>query len=229
MSKATILPTTVLLLTVVLALLPDQASAGEDEPKIRIYGLVKNPVNVTYGYFKGLPLVTEEVTCICVGWPPEDVGVNAYDVYTYNWTGSPVSALLKLAGVKAGAVDVVFYASDGYSSSLPLERALEPDVIIAVEADGEPLTRGTGYPFRLVVPCWWGYKWVKYVESIEVVDYDHKGTWEGRGYPDIAEVPECTSEAPDEGGMKIYSLPLALGGLTLLGAGIYLAYARRKG
>jgi len=81
LSRATILPTTFLLLTVGLALLPDQASAGEDEPKIRIYGLVEDPVNVTYGDFRGLPLVTEEVTCTCVGWPPEDVGVNAYDVY----------------------------------------------------------------------------------------------------------------------------------------------------
>lgn len=202
-----------------------------EEPFLSITGFVEHPINVTYSEFKQLPMVSEKVTCTCVGWPPEDVGINAYDVYTFNWTGVRVSVLLEMAGVKAEAADVVFHASDGYSSSLPLETALLLNIILAVEADGAPLTRETGYPFRLVVPCWWGYKWVKFVERIEVVDYDHKGTWESSGYPDEAEIPGCIEQEVREGGKSPIVLPTALAasGVILLGLGIFLAWIQGRG
>ena len=195
-----------------------QVYAEEEGPVLSIIGFVEQPVNITYSEFNELPILTEEVTCTCVG-PP------AFDVYTYNWTGVSVSILLELAGVKPGAVDVVFHASDGYSSSLPVEKALTASTIIAVEANGGPLSRETGYPFMLVVPCWWGYKWVKFVERIEIVDYDHKGIWENRGYPDYAEIPGCVDQ---EGGEKeerpiVSSIALGISGVLLLGFGVYLA------
>lgn len=199
------------------------------EPVLSIDGLVANPLNITYGEFANLPMVTERVTCTCVGWPPEDVGANAYDVYTYNWTGVRVSVLLSMAGLKAGAVDVVFRASDGYSSGLSLEKALAKDTIIAVKADGVPLTRETGYPFRLVAPCWWGYKWVKFVEHIEVVDYDYKGTWESAGFPDNAEIPECAGEDDDPTWYNPQSIFLAASVTIMLGAATYLFWRNRRG
>ena len=195
-----------------------QTHAEEEGPMLSIIGFVEQPVNITYSEFNELPMITEEVTCTCVG-PP------AFDVYAYNWTGVSVSILLELAGVRTGAVDVVFHASDGYSSSLPVEKALTASTIIAVEANGRPLSREAGYPFMLVVPCWWGYKWVKFVERIEIVDYDHKGIWENRGYPDYAEIPGCVDQ---EGGEKeespiVFSIALAISSVLLLGLGVYLA------
>jgi DMSO/TMAO reductase YedYZ molybdopterin-dependent catalytic subunit len=192
-----------------------------DEPAISIFGLVDNLVNITYGELMGLPFTSVNATCTCVGWPPEDVGVNAYEVYTYNWTGVRVSVLLEIAGVKPGALDMVFYASDGFSSSLSLEKANAEDTIIAVLADGEPLTIGTGYPFRLVVPCWWGYKWVKYVERIELVDYDYRGTWESAGFPDEAKIPDCETEK-DEKGLNPVQIGMAASGAALLGMAAYM-------
>ena len=198
---------------------------AQEEPVLSIIGLVEKPVNITYSEFYELPMITKEATCTCVGYPPEDVGVNAYDVYAHNWTGVQISALLEMVAVKPEAVDVVFHATDGYSSSLSLETAPLSSSIIAVEADGETLTRGTGYPFRLVVPCWWGYKWVKFVDRIEVVDYDHKGTWESSGYPDDAEIPDCIDPEIDEEEKRpiVASPTLAISGIILLGLGIYLA------
>jgi len=165
---------------------------AQDEPVIRIYGLVDRPLNVTYSEFLGLSMVSVEASCICVGAPPDNPGVNSFLVYTYNWTGVRVSSLLELAGVQEGAVDIVFMDNTQYSSSLPMQMALDPDVIMAVYADGEILNRDQGYPFRLVVPCWWGYKWVKFVERVEVVGYDHLGFWESHGYPDDARIPDCS-------------------------------------
>ena len=170
----------------------EATAAQEAEPVLRIYGLVKEPLNITYTEFLGLPMVSVEASCICVGAPPENPGVNSFLVYTYNWTGVRLSYILGLAGVRDGAVDVVFRDNTQYSSSLSMAEALNPDMILAVYADGETLNRDQGYPFRLVVPCWWGYKWVKYVERVEVVDYDHLGFWESHGYPDDARIPDCT-------------------------------------
>lgn len=207
-----------LTLVVVFSSVEYTCAEAQEEPMFSITGFVEHEANISYSEFDDLPKITEEITCTCVG-PP------AFDVYTYNWTGVPVSILLEITGVKPGAVDVVFYASDGYSSSLSMEKALLPSTIIAVEANGRPLTRETGYPFRLVVPCWWGYKWVKFVERIEVVDYDYKGTWENRGYPDYAEIPGCVDQ---EGGEKekkpiMLSTALAISGVVLLGLGVFLA------
>ena len=97
-----------------------------------------------------------------------------------------------MAGVKAGAKEVVFYASDGFSSSLTIERALHPTTLLALQANGTVLTYGNGYPYRLVVPCKWGYKWVRWIVEIEVVDYDYKGTYESWGFSDEADIPDCS-------------------------------------
>jgi DMSO/TMAO reductase YedYZ molybdopterin-dependent catalytic subunit len=207
---------------------PLRGSAAE-EPLLSIGGLVDNSLNIIYGEFMGLPMTSVNATCTCVGWPPEDVGVNAYDVYTYNWTGVRVSVLLGMAGYDEGARDVVFYASDGYSSSLSPGKALDEDTIIAVKADGKPLTPGTGYPFRLVVPCWWGYKWVKYVERIEVVDYDYLGTWESAGFPDEAEIPECEAQKKDPGWLSPLSIGLAASGTSILGVAAYMVRKNNNG
>ena len=198
---------------------------AQEEPVLSIIGLVEKPLNITYSEFYELPMITKEATCTCVGYPPEDVGVNSYDVYTHNWTGVRLSVLLEMVAVKPEAVDLVFHATDGYSSSLPLETAPLSSSIIAVEADGETLTRGTGYPYRLVVPCWWGYKWVKFVDRIETVNYDHRGTWESSGYPDEAKIPDCVDVGIEDEEKRpiVFSSPLAISGIILLGLGIYLA------
>jgi DMSO/TMAO reductase YedYZ molybdopterin-dependent catalytic subunit len=196
---------------------------AQDEPVIQIYGLVDSPLNVTYSEFLWLPVTSVNASCICVGAPPESPGVNSFVVYTHNWTGVRVSDLLALAGVQDGAVDVVFRDDTQYSSSLPLDVALEPDKIIAVYADGETLNRYQGYPFRLVAPCWWGYKWVKFITRVEVVDYDHLGFWESHGYPDIARIPDCDTTASNPTVFTPAAQSLALLGVSMMAVAVYLS------
>lgn len=88
---------------------------------------------------------------------------------------------------------VVFNATDGFSSSVPLETAMQPNSILAFEANGTDLENltGLGSGYRVVFPCLWGYKWVKWIKQIIIVDYDYKGRYESLGYSDEAIRPNC--------------------------------------
>jgi len=146
-----------------------------------VSGSVHCPLNFTYNALQKLPMVSEVALMRCVaGWTE-----------VYNWTGIPLFFLLSMTGVKTEATEVVFYASDGFSSSLSIERALHPTTLLALQANGTFLSNLDGYPYRLVVPCKYGYKWVKWITEIEVIDYDYKGYYESLGYSDEADIPDC--------------------------------------
>ena len=113
------------------------------------------------------------------------------------WTGVPLRLVLEKAGVKPGAVAVKLkgwdtgrpdptaqYLSVGrtdfkvedpgiinYEKALPIEKAMDPDTILAWAHNGEYLTHVHGAPLRLVVPGWAGNWWVKWIENIEVMDH----------------------------------------------------------
>lgn len=162
-----------------------QAETESIPSDLVISGLVDRPLNFTYSELQRFPMISEVAPMTCVdGW-----------TRLYNWTGVPLFFLLSMSGVKDGATEVVFYASDGFSSSLTIERALHPTTILAFQANGTILSHAEGYPYRLVVPCKWGYKWVKWVTEIKVIDYDYKGYYESRGYSDEADIPDCTSQS----------------------------------
>ncbi|MBP1911073.1 molybdopterin-dependent oxidoreductase [Thermococcus stetteri] len=151
----------------------EEVSAG---PVIEVTGLVERPYNITLGELKAMPSKTLNAVLYCVDAPnkPRKNGT---------WTGVPLSYLLQKAGVKDGALKVALYASDGYTTDLYLRDVMEDEsIIVAYEYNGKEIDP------RLVVPGRWGYKWIKHLRKIEVVDYDFKGTWESVGYPDDAYV-----------------------------------------
>jgi DMSO/TMAO reductase YedYZ molybdopterin-dependent catalytic subunit len=104
------------------------------------------------------------------------------------WGGVRLTDVLEEAGVRSGAVDVVFRAADGYSDSIPIDMARDPSVLLAVAQNRRPLTREHGFPCRLRVPPIYGMKNVKWIESIEVVSSDYEGYWQQRGWSDRATV-----------------------------------------
>jgi DMSO/TMAO reductase YedYZ molybdopterin-dependent catalytic subunit len=69
-----------------------------------------------------------------------------------------------------------------YQDSLTLDQALVPDVMLAYELDGKPLSRAHGAPARVVIPEMYGYKGVKWLSRMELVDRQPTGYWEGLGY-----------------------------------------------
>lgn len=150
--------------------------------ELRIDGLVQTPVNLTYEDILSMPMVNVTATLECVEGPSGRAV----------WGGVQLKYVLDFVGLKPEAKEVVFHAEDGFSSSLTLEDAQKDDVLLAYEMNGETLPRNHGFPLRLAVPGKYGYKWVKWITHIEVVDYDYKGFWEERGWDDDADVSTFT-------------------------------------
>jgi len=160
-----------------------------------ITGLVENPLNITYAELRNFPQVSEVTMLECAG----SGGGVGWGV-TYNWTGVPLFYLLSRAKVIPGTYrEVVFDATDNFSSSVLLETAMHATTILALEANGTDLEQigGFGSGYRVVFPCRWGYKWVKWINQITLVDYDYKGTYEQVGYSDEAIRPNCTMPSTD--------------------------------
>ena len=150
-------------------------ATAADRWTIKVDGLVARPLTLTAADLAGLPRVTMTRDFHCVeGWTVDGVG----------WGGVRLAALLERVEPDAAASFVTFHAYDDvYRDSLTLAQSREPSVVLADTLDGRPLPREHGGPVRLVVPSQLGYKNVKWVTRIELVDRAGAGYWEERGYP----------------------------------------------
>ena len=146
-------------------------------------GVVKKPMRLTYADFYSHRSIEMAATLICIDTLPggDSIG-NAV------WRGISLKSLLEEVAPDSAAFDVVFRAADGYSDSIPFERAMNGDVLLATLMNGEALPVAHGYPIRAVVPGLYGIKNVKWITEIEVVDYDYKGYWQQRGWTDKGEI-----------------------------------------
>ena len=141
---------------------------------LELSGLVSHPLSLSYDQvINEYPVYEKEVTLFCVeGWE-----------VTILWEGIRVEDLLANAGVNPDANTVIFYAADGYSTSLPLDYIKDRDILLAYSMNGVILPAERGFPFQLVAEDRWGYKWIKWVTGIEVSDDPaYRGYWEKRGY-----------------------------------------------
>jgi DMSO/TMAO reductase YedYZ molybdopterin-dependent catalytic subunit len=169
----TIIITAIILLSLIATLnVPVKAQATPTA--LTITGLVDHPTNLTLEQLQMLPKTSEYAAIICVDAPKTVLEEG-------NWTGVKLSVLLGNAGIQSGAVKVGIFASDGFSSDLPVQTAMQDNIILAYEKDGQALSS-----LRLVVPDRWGYKWVNKVTEIRAMDSDYLGFWESRGYSDTA-------------------------------------------
>jgi len=141
---------------------------------LTVDGLVERKIEVTYEELRGLPAAHQVSTFHCVtGWT----------VHNVRWRGVRLEHILELAGPLRSARALRFVSSERpYEDSLTIEQALLPDVMLALDLDGSPLSRPHGAPLRLVIPEMYGYKGVKWLERIEVVAEQPTGYWENLGY-----------------------------------------------
>jgi hypothetical protein len=105
---------------------------------------------------------------------------------TAQWTCFPLKDLLNEAGVKPGAIKVKFHAADDYEDSIFIDRALNPNTVLVVAMNGQPLPDDHGGPVRMIVPGIYGMKNVKWLQDIEVTDENFQGYWQTRGWSDLA-------------------------------------------
>ncbi|MCA0972518.1 molybdopterin-dependent oxidoreductase [Halobacillus litoralis] len=146
----------------------------DDNFSFTIDGLVDQVQEWDWESFVGINRGVQVANFYCVtGW----------SVFDVTWEGIKLSDLLKRAGVKDKATHVKFYSQDGvYTDSLTLDQAMDDDVMVAMLIDGELIPNRNGGPVRLIVPRMYAYKSVKWLNRIELIDEEHIGYWQQRGY-----------------------------------------------
>ncbi len=146
--------------------------------RLEIGGLVERSLSLSYEELRSFPSEERVVTLYCVeGWT--ETGL---------WKGIRIRDLLGKAGVLQEADNVVFSSPGGYTTSLTLKDIEKTDPLLAYGINGIDLPDSLGFPLRLVVPDKYGYKWIKWVTSIEVIRGEYRGFWESRGYSNQADV-----------------------------------------
>ncbi len=151
-----------------------------EDYKLEIYGLVEKPIKYTYDEIRSkFDKNKKVVTLHCVeGWSVKIL-----------WEGVQVEDIIEESAVKEEANTMIFYAHDGYSTSLPLEYILENDIMIAFKMNDIILPPERGFPFELVAEGKWGYKWIKWIIKVELSNNEnYRGFWESRGYSNTADI-----------------------------------------
>ncbi|MBI2756698.1 MAG: molybdopterin-dependent oxidoreductase [Chloroflexi bacterium] len=188
-------------------------SVATDTWKLVVDGLVDRPLELTYQQLLALPAVESALTLMCIS---NSVGGDLWGNAT--WKGVKLAALLQQAGVQAGAVDAVFTGADDYKDSVAVERALDPDALLAWEMNGQPLTRAHGAPARLLIPDIYGMKNVKWVTRITLVPNDVKGYWQTRGWDDTARYQVASRIDSPRGRSPVKQGTLDVAGVAFAGA-----------
>jgi DMSO/TMAO reductase YedYZ molybdopterin-dependent catalytic subunit len=128
--------------------------------RLDVQGLVARPSSFSLEELKRLPSRTQITQQACEeGWS-----------FIAEWTGVPLIDVLNLVGVSPRARYVVFYPFDISWDSLDMDDARHPQTLLAYGMNGRELPAGHGAPLRLKVPRQLGYKNVKYLAGIDVVD-----------------------------------------------------------
>ncbi|HUL61088.1 MAG TPA: molybdopterin-dependent oxidoreductase [Anaeromyxobacteraceae bacterium] len=148
-------------------------AVAPDRWRLTIDGAVDAPLSLGWGELLDLPQVDLDADFHCVtGWSVLDLALR----------GVRFETVAALARPRADATHVMTHASDGYSTNLPLEEALKPDVLLVHGVEGKPLAPEHGGPVRVVVPQLWAWKGAKWLSRIEFLTHDRRGYWEIRGY-----------------------------------------------
>ena len=169
---------------------------------LRIYGMVDRETTLTWEQLIALPMFEQYVTISCVS---NEVGGKL--VGNAKWTGVRLRDVLDIAGVQAGATQLVGRSSaSDFTAGMPtawvMDTSREP--MIAVKMNDEPLPPAHGYPARLIVPGLYGYvsatKWLTALELTTLEAFD--GYWVPLGWS--KEAPILTQSRIDtpHGGVK---------------------------
>lgn len=158
-----------------LGILPD---VRHEDWRLRLFGLVRQELELDWSALMDLPQVTDVSDFHCV---------TTWSCLGLAWEGVPLREVLALAGPLPEAGFVTLHGYDGYTTNLPLAALQDEDVLLAHGLDGGPLAPEHGGPVRLVVPKRYAWKSAKWLKAIEFHAEDHPGYWEVRGYHNNAD------------------------------------------
>ena len=167
-----------------------------NEWRLVVEGAVATPLTLTMDDVRRLPAVEMVSVLECAGngrgfYEPSVPGLQWANgaVGNARWRGVRLADVLKQAGIKPSAKEILFGGADvpigtmpDFQRSVPVAKALDADTLLAYEMNGETLPVQHGFPLRVVAPGWAGDCWIKWLTSISVLDKEHDGFWMARAY-----------------------------------------------
>ena len=179
--------------------------------RLRVEGRIDHPAEWTWEQLLALPQRSVFATVECAGngrsfLHQKVAGVQwgAGAIGHAEWTGVPLARLLEQAGIRPGAVEVLFEGCDQgsesdhpesmhFARSLPLAKALDRDTLLVTRMNGELLSASHGFTLRLFVPGWYGVASVKWLRRIEVLDRPYQGYFQSVKYTVQRATPSGTA------------------------------------
>jgi DMSO/TMAO reductase YedYZ molybdopterin-dependent catalytic subunit len=161
---------------------------SHDRYRLKVTGLVDHPLELNLDDLLSMRRTSLVKTFQCVtGWTVPDV----------HWEGVTLADVLDRAVVHSNAKAVAFESYDkADSESLTLDQARRSDVIVAYRMLEAPITTEHGGPVRLYVAPMYGYKSLKWLSAIRVLEEAPLGFWEQNGYPVDAWIPGDSHAVP---------------------------------
>ncbi len=171
--------------------------------RLKVEGAVRTPLELSYADLLKMQAQTVTATLECAGngrvfLSPAVKGAQweLGGVSNAEWSGVPLGAILKRAGIRSGATEVVLEGADSgeikdppkptgpihFARSLPLSRAVLPEVLLAYRMNGENLPASHGFPLRAVVPGWYGVASVKWLTRLIVTETPFNGYFQSVDY-----------------------------------------------
>jgi len=154
--------------------------------QLRIHGMVAHEMTLTFDDLLKLPLLEDWITLCCVSNP-----VGGPYIGNARWLGTSLSKLLRAAGIRAGAEQLLCTSVDGFTSGTPVQTVMDGrDALLAIAMNGTPLPVAHGFPARLVVPGLYGYvSACKWITDIKVTTWaGEAGYWITRGWSQQAPI-----------------------------------------
>jgi DMSO/TMAO reductase YedYZ molybdopterin-dependent catalytic subunit len=165
--------------------LGEQPHVPLDTWKLEVGGLVENPFTLDWDRFLALPQVDDVSDFHCV---------TTWSRYDNRWRGVRFRTIAEMAVPTDEAHFVLCTGYDfmpgsyiPYTVNVPLNRAVDDDVLLVHTWEGQPLPLEHGGPVRMITPKLYAWKGAKWIRRIEFLARDKKGFWELRGYSNSAE------------------------------------------
>ena len=174
----------------------EPATLDPSDWKLSVGGEVDKPYTLSLAQLSKLETHSVVNTLECAGngrafQNPKVPGVQWQKgaVGTGRFTGPRLRDLLERAGVKATGKHVMFHGLDDvpgrvppFIRSIPIEKAMDSDTLVAIQMNGMALPKHHGFPARALTPGWVGAASCKWLTEIKVLDQEFEGNFMSPGY-----------------------------------------------
>ena len=154
---------------------------------LRIHGMVAREITISFDELIRRPLTADYITLTCVSNP-----VGGPYVGNAEWIGASLASLLREAGIRAGAEQLLCTSVDGFTSGAPVQTVMDGrDALLAMAMNGTALPVEHGFPVRMVVPGLYGYvSACKWITDINVTTWADRAYWAqpGQGWAQQAPI-----------------------------------------